>query len=164
MRIGGLCFPPNGGHDLGRKLPAIFAGTDLSLPWFTSTISLIVFTAVVLQDQEAIAFIKSKAGYSEGCFHEDAMTPEVTSKSGGGEALVLFGQSGSASQYWQNQIDDSGSRTLRVRSRYVVGLTDQDPYGYIDGGERPGGSYQYCCNAMNWHPRSSSGCFSLTRS
>lgn len=40
--------------------------------------------------------------------------------------------------YWQSIGLDKGSRTVA------------DPYGYIDGGLRPGGSYQFCCLSKNW--------------
>jgi len=40
--------------------------------------------------------------------------------------------------YWENIGMDKGSRTIK------------DPYGYIDGGFRPGGSYQFCCLSKNW--------------
>jgi hypothetical protein len=51
---------------------------------------------------------------------------------------VLYGQDDSERWYWENVVFDSGSRTLR------------DPYGLIDGGHRPGDSYQFCCTSMVW--------------
>jgi hypothetical protein len=52
---------------------------------------------------------------------------------------VLFGQTpNSEEDYWENLVFDIGSRTII------------DPYRWIDGGHRPGGSYQYCCTAMCW--------------
>jgi hypothetical protein len=49
---------------------------------------------------------------------------------------VLFGHSISGAGergYWDNIVNDRDSRTQR------------DPYGFIDGGYRPGASYQHCC-------------------
>ncbi|MCB0332267.1 MAG: hypothetical protein KDD55_02140, partial [Bdellovibrionales bacterium] len=54
------------------------------------------------------------------------------------EDRALWGQPDLYNLYWTNQIDDSGSRTA------------QDPYGYIDGGRLPSGSYQFCCNSATW--------------
>ncbi|MEQ9489397.1 MAG: hypothetical protein RIM72_10435 [Alphaproteobacteria bacterium] len=52
---------------------------------------------------------------------------------------VLYAQDyRSEKSYWKNLALDKGSRTIR------------DPYGYIDGGFRPGQSYQYCCLSKNW--------------
>ena len=50
---------------------------------------------------------------------------------------VLWGQP-MEDQYWTRLWEGSGSRTAR------------DPHGYIDGGEEPGGAYQYCCTSMTW--------------
>ena len=50
-------------------------------------------------------------------------------------STVLFGKSCAAGEYWYNQHTQQGNRTCR------------DPYGYIDGGEEPGGGYQFCCTA-----------------
>jgi hypothetical protein len=43
-----------------------------------------------------------------------------------------------ANQYWNRLCRDRGSKTAR------------DPYGHIDGGMMPGGSYQLCCNSGTW--------------
>jgi hypothetical protein len=51
---------------------------------------------------------------------------------------VLYGQDENEEMYWGNLVFDTGSRTLK------------DPYGWIDGGHRPGDSYQSCCTAMTW--------------
>jgi len=50
---------------------------------------------------------------------------------------VLWGQP-MEDHYWLRLKEDRGSRTAR------------DPYGYIDGGDHPGGAYQYCCTSMTW--------------
>jgi hypothetical protein len=51
---------------------------------------------------------------------------------------ALYGQAEDEEGYWRNVVFDTGSRTLR------------DPYGMIDGGQRPGDSYQFCCTSMVW--------------
>lgn len=52
---------------------------------------------------------------------------------------VLYGQQDNTEEnYWTNLVFDTGSRTIK------------DPYGWIDGGHRPGGSYQFCCTAQPW--------------
>jgi hypothetical protein len=75
----------------------------------------------------------SLAAASLGAFGEDGslVYSETTQQ-------VLWGQAVNEQGYWTNQTDQSGSRTC------------QDPYGYIDGGETPGGSYQFCCNSATW--------------
>jgi hypothetical protein len=50
---------------------------------------------------------------------------------------VLWGQEeGSEDSYWTNLVFDTGSRTAT------------DPYHMIDGGHRPGDSYQFCCTSQ----------------
>ncbi len=50
---------------------------------------------------------------------------------------VLWGQEDNSEEnYWRNIVFDTGSRTIR------------DPYHWIDGGHRPGDSYQFCCTTM----------------
>ncbi|MEX0887402.1 MAG: chitobiase/beta-hexosaminidase C-terminal domain-containing protein, partial [Phycisphaeraceae bacterium] len=87
-----------------------------------------VFAAVMLDHEQMKQDIMNAP---QGHFHENdsvyfsenAMTS-------------LWGHTGSESMYWLNQHTTGGSRTVR------------DPYGYIDGGQQPGGSYQFCCNSM----------------
>jgi len=68
--------------------------------------------------------------------------PEAFGENGGMYAseaagVVLWGQGDySEEMYWQNLVFDTGSRTL------------SDPYRMIDGGHRPGDSYQFCCTSM----------------
>ncbi len=53
--------------------------------------------------------------------------------------IQLWGQPcGGDSAYWQQWRFGVGSKTCA------------DPYGLIDGGIDPGGSYQYCCNSSPW--------------
>jgi len=47
--------------------------------------------------------------------------------------VALWGQPCNEEQYWHIWRFGNGSKTCA------------DPYGYIDGGEEPGGSYQFCC-------------------
>jgi len=49
--------------------------------------------------------------------------------------IPLWGQPCSDEQYWQQARFDQGNKSCL------------DPYGYIDGGETPGESYQFCCNS-----------------
>jgi hypothetical protein len=51
--------------------------------------------------------------------------------------VVLWGQGDySIEMYWENLVFDTGSRTL------------SDPYRWVDGGHRPGDSYQFCCLSL----------------
>ncbi len=52
--------------------------------------------------------------------------------------IALWGQACSELQYWNRFRFETGSKTC------------VDPYGFIDGGEQPGGSYQFCCNSSPW--------------
>jgi hypothetical protein len=72
-------------------------------------------------------------------FQEDGHLPFVQ-RANHGAGQVLFGDPGSDVGYWQCVVtpDALGNRTLK------------DPYGFIDGGHRPGGGYQYCCNSLTW--------------
>lgn len=91
----------------------------------------VTFAAVMLDDAVMQADVSGSAtpAFGEGggmYFSERAGT-------------ALFGQTwSSAESYWTNLVFDTGSRTI------------PDPYGWIDGGHEPGGSYQFCCTAMCW--------------
>ena len=111
MMQGGQDWAANGGHHNGRKLALDFA-------------------AVLLSDPAMLAAVTAR---NDGTFGEDGSI--VFSTTAG---RVLWGQPGSESDYWHNQTDQSGSRTI------------VDPYGLIDGGEQPSGSYQFCCNSEMW--------------
>jgi hypothetical protein len=77
----------------------------------------------------------------------ESMLPIINSTSFGEFESVVRGKDGQAlwgqitriseSNYWINQMNRTGART------------SPDPYGYIDGGETPGGSYQ-SINAPNF--------------
>jgi hypothetical protein len=110
--VGGVTWPPNGGHSEGRKLPPIVA-------------------AVLLGDQ---AMQDALAASGPGDFGENGgmYFSEPANE-------VLYGpETNSEDNYWTNVVFDTGSRTIR------------DPYELIDGGYRPGDSYQYCCLALPW--------------
>ncbi len=112
MMLGGVTWPPGGGHGEGRKLPVTFAAVLLDEPVMQADVS-----------ESATPVFGENGGMYDA---EPAGT-------------VLFGQTwNSAESYWTNLVFDTGSRTI------------PDPYGYIDGGHRPGGSYQFCCTAMSW--------------
>jgi len=111
MRLGGVSWPPNGGHSSGRRLPIALAATLLGHDGMKAAL----------------------AGVDRDTFGESGLL-YLSSEAN----QVLFGQSCSEHAYWQNQTDQSGSRTCR------------DPYQLIDGGEVPGGSYQGCCNSQTW--------------
>lgn len=102
---------------------------------------------VMLGDTTTLNAIAPKIGGGRTTFQEDGhIVPPWLSMAG----IPLFGKSGSESSYWQNMRDNSNSRDVR------------DPYGYIDGGRKPGRSYQFCCTsqpykairlAVEWLPR-----------
>ncbi|MCB0347149.1 MAG: hypothetical protein KDD66_18660, partial [Bdellovibrionales bacterium] len=90
----------------------------------------LAFAAVMLNNQpmKDALFAANTGEFSEdGMLYRSAVN-----------GMVLFGQTCSESMYWYNQLTTGGSRTCR------------DPYQYIDGGETPGGSYQFCCNSQVW--------------
>ncbi len=112
MVLGGVTWPPNGGHSEGRRLPLTFAATVLGDPDMQAAVS----------NGATDLFGETGGVY----WSEDAST-------------VLFGQTpNTEDNYWTNLVFDTGSRTI------------PDPYGHIDGGHRPGGSYQFCCTALPW--------------
>lgn len=91
----------------------------------------VAFAALLLDDAAMTDFVngadREQFGENGGMYR---------SERGG---VVLFGQTpNSEESYWRNLVFDSGSRTII------------DPYGWIDGGHEPGGSYQFCCTAKAW--------------
>ncbi len=89
------------------------------------------FAAWILDDPEMQADVSQAAtgvfGENAGVYHSEAA------------GVVLYGPMASSEEnYWRNVVFDTGSRTL------------VDPYRTIDGGHRPGGSYQFCCLAQPW--------------
>lgn len=89
----------------------------------------LTFAAVLLDDAGMRDAIRAA-----DFFHED----RGTFRGAGDAALFGFPEELDERAYWNTVIDDSG-----FRSR-------PDPYGYVDGGRRPGGGYQYCCISQPW--------------
>ena len=89
----------------------------------------IAFAAILLDDAEITGAVLQSG-------------PEDFGENGGmydseEAGVVLWGQGDFTEEaYWTNLVYDTGSRTL------------SDPYRMIDGGHRPGGSYQFCCTSL----------------
>ncbi|GAM25463.1 hypothetical protein SAMD00019534_086380 [Acytostelium subglobosum LB1] len=92
----------------------------------------IVFASVLLGDH---ALAKELASKPPNTFGEDGQVYWSVNAS-----RPLWGRECDDNGYWYNQLnaDRPGGRDCR------------DPFGYIDGGETPGGSYQACCTTMAW--------------
>ncbi len=105
----GTQFPADGGHALGRLVPLAYA-------------------AFLLNGGEIMLPVINSTSFGE-----------FESIVRGNDGQALWGQITriSESNYWVNQINQTGART------------SPDPYGYIDGGETPGGAYQ-SINAPNF--------------
>lgn len=91
----------------------------------------IAFASLLLADAQMQQFVseagREQFGENGGVYFSEAAQ------------TVLYGQqANSEDSYWTNLVFDTGSRTII------------DPYHWIDGGHEPGGSYQFCCLAMNW--------------
>jgi hypothetical protein len=119
----GYVFKGGGGHDPGKKLPPVFA-------------------AVMLDDLELKQVMMSKADV----FHETYVLRESHDKE-----RILFGSD------WEVSASRLEEAYWKVVFYYVTtGYPDggnkaiMDPYGYIDGGPRPGTAYQYCCSSKPW--------------
>lgn len=91
----------------------------------------VAFAGIVLEHDGMKAWVREKAGQ---IYHEDlSVWYSPVSK------MVLWGQSQQGeSGYYRRFCQNTGSKTIC------------DPYGYVDGGLAPGGSYQYCCNSSTW--------------
>lgn len=87
---------------------------------------LVLSVSATVLDNDAIKQSIATRGLTN--FHENGSVQV------GATGQALWGQPGSEYAYWYNQVTDLGSRTVA------------DPYGYIDGGYQPGGSYDACCN------------------
>ncbi|MBD3244138.1 MAG: hypothetical protein GF331_26335 [Chitinivibrionales bacterium] len=94
----------------------------------------ISFAAVLLDDED----MKDVVRYAD-VFHEDHGT-----FTGEGSGVSIYGFGGRDEEsYWRvlvSGLDGSPSGNKSIA----------DPYGYIDGGPRPGQNYQYCCTSQPW--------------
>ncbi len=90
--------------------------------------------AVLLDDED----MKDTVRYAD-VFHEDHGT--FTGEGGG---VSIYGFDGWTEEvYWRvvvSGLDGSADGNKSIA----------DPYGYIDGGPRPGQYYQYCCTSQPW--------------
>jgi len=94
----------------------------------------VVFAAVILDDENMKTNV-AQAIESRNIFDEDMGMVENS------DGISLYGQINmdlTDFNYWRTITIDLGSRTI------------PDPYGLIDGGLRPGSSYQYCCLSKPW--------------
>ncbi len=91
----------------------------------------LAFASQIINDARIETRLKA---YPQDNFHENG------SVIAGVNGQPLWGQprTGGEYAYWQNQVVDKNTRTAA------------DPYRYIDGGYVPGGSYQVCCNSMQF--------------
>ncbi len=108
----GVVWHDGGGHRPGMKLP-------------------IVFTSVMLDDDEMKTYIADQNTFSE----------DVGIYTGANAGIPLYGfDKGGAGEreYWEAIVTGEGNSSLR------------DPYGYIDGGTEPGGADQFCCTSQPW--------------
>lgn len=117
MHAGGATWVTDGGHMLGRKLPAVFAATLLN----DATMKNEIMNA-------------EYATYGDdGHFYVTTNPQTVAAMQAAGFAPVLYGKVCGNGEYELQQSVDRGPRDCR------------DPIGMIDGGEAPGDSYQDCC-------------------
>lgn len=117
MHKGGVRWVSDGGHFLGRKLPAVFA-------------------AVMLDDATMKAEI-SNAVYptygDDGHAYNTTNQQTINALAAAGYGPALYGKPCDTGEYERQQLQDVGPRDCR------------DPIAMIDGGEAPGDSYQLCC-------------------
>ncbi len=116
MHKGGVTWYSEGGHFLGRKLPAVIAATMLDDAAMKSEIAGAVY---------------SSYGDDDAYYATNQKTVAAMQAAGYGPAL--YGRPCDPGEYEQNQTNDTGPRDCR------------DPIGMIDGGYEPGDSYQFCC-------------------
>jgi hypothetical protein len=113
-------FPPSGGEQPGNVLPMLFAAIMLDNQEFKDT----------LRAMEPLTTYYNKIYYEKWTLGQR-----------GKENRVLWGHHephNPVENYWQAIITggNSGSKTIA------------DPYGYIDGGYKPGDIYQLCCTSQ----------------
>lgn len=120
MHNGGVEWVSDGGHFLGRKLPAVFAATMLDDPTMKAEIANAEY-----------------ATYGDDGHAYYTTNPQtVAAMQAAGYAPALWGKPCGNGQYEQQQTNDTGPRDCR------------DPIAMIDGGEAPGDSYQHCCTSQ----------------
>jgi MYXO-CTERM domain-containing protein len=89
----------------------------------------IALAGVLLHDDAMMAAVRDAVGtYAE----------DLQVYFGAGAGRALWGEECSEEQYWDVMETGTGNRSCR------------DPYGWIDGGEEPGGPYQACCTTAVW--------------
>ncbi len=120
MHAGGVTWVSDGGHMLGRKLPAVYAATLLNDTTMKNEIKNATYASYG-DDGHAYTTTNSKT---------------VAAMQAAGYAPVLWGKPCGNGEYETQQSIDSGPRDCR------------DPIGMIDGGEAPGESYQDCCTSQ----------------
>ncbi len=120
MHKGGVTWYSDGGHFLGRKLPAVFAAT--------------------LLDDAAMKTEISSAAYSsygdDGHVYNTTNQQTIDALRVQGYGPALWGKPCGSGEYERQQREDVGPRDCR------------DPIAMIDGGEAPGDSYQHCCTTQ----------------
>ena len=89
----------------------------------------VTFASVLLGDT-----VMQDAIQAATFFHED----RGTFAGEGGVALYGFPEERGELGYWNLVVNDTGNRSR------------PDFYGYVDGGRRPGQSYQFCCTTQPW--------------
>lgn len=120
MHNNGVRWTSDGGHMLGRKLPAVFAATMLD--------------DATMKNQIANAPYGSYGDDGHAYYTTNQQTIAAMAAQGYGPAL--WGKPCSDGAYERQQREDVGPRDCR------------DPIGMIDGGEAPGDSYQNCCTSQ----------------
>lgn len=103
----------------------------------------LVLTSILLNNQ-AMKDLASEIDPRGAIFHENGII-SYSAKADSGRGKVLWGQATTEASYWQVAVTGDGFRTAI------------DPYGYIDGGAIPGGSYQFCCNSNPWRGTAMAG-------
>lgn len=109
----------DGGHGLGRKLPIAFAAVLLGDADMAATAATTSFSEVL-----HISF-SPRAGKPGTVYFRNTDRP----------GMPLFGKVCARGAYEKNVATHDGARDCK------------DPTAYTDGGQEPGGSYQFCCTS-----------------
>lgn len=117
----GMRWQNQGGHSPGRRIS-------------------LAFTAVMLDNAAMKQFSRDLLSLGVGLAGYQGLQEDFTLQQGR-DGRGLYGQTdGTEDSYWES-IRNGGSSGSRSK---------KDPYGLIDGGYRPGGSYQLCCTSVAW--------------